>query len=486
MSIKIISGATSDELTVDTTSKAARVTLYGANSASSVTPIDRSVIVPGGSGGMLLMGSDYKTGRLIRTSPAGTLRTSNESLFLYDSVEGAAVNTNLWIQTTTTQTITQATGAITFNAGSSTATTTGAMHVSHRFVPFIHRNGLIFRSRVRATAHSNNNQLQFGFGAPGSVTAVAVPNGAFWRKDSTGQWVPVISTNSAEQLGTPISNATFTASVATTDYAIFEVFLEETRATFTIQTSLGAIVNQQTVDFPATNTSFASTHLNVFHQCVNTGATGAAVQMLVSGTSVLSSDVTVQRDWTTALSGMSYNSLTSPTAYTQLANYTNNTAPTARTLSNTAAAETTLGGLVRANSIAGGATDLILFGFQVPSPYTFYFTGIRIPAPLNEVVAVATTATIFTYGLAFNSSAVSLATAGTYPPMRMALGGVHSGAVALAANAQFSGNDVVYTPTVPIAVQPGRFFHVITRELVGTATATETYQWNILVDGYFE
>jgi hypothetical protein len=184
---------------------------------------------------------------------------------------------------------------------------------------------------------------------------------------------------------------------------------------------------------------------------------------------------------------MGMNSLISPTAFTQLANWGNSAAPTVRTLSNTAAAETTLGGLLAVNSIAGGNTDLIMFGWQNPSPYTFYCTGIKIPVPLNQVVAVATTATIFAYFASFNLSAVSLATGGTYPGVRVGLGEIHTAAVGLAANLLFSGNTAVWIPTTPMAVQPGRFLHIGCRELVGTATATETYLWGgIAVDGFFE
>ncbi len=70
--------------------------------------------------------------------------------------------------------------------------------------------------------------------------------------------------------------------------------------------------------------------------------------------------------------------------------------------------------------------------------------------------------------------------------MRVGLGGTHVGAVGLAANTQFTGPQISWYPQVPIAVQPGRFLHLFCRELVGTATATETYLWNVVIEGYFE
>lgn len=481
MGIQLVSGASADLLTVDPTSKALRGTLYDA-AGNVLSPANAGAVVDT-VGGVLNSAKDYKIARSIRASPDGTLRTSDDSLLLYDSVEGAAVDTNKWIQTTTTQTITQALGVILFNAGSSVATTTGAMHTSQRFTPFIHRTALAWRSRIKFSAHFANNQLQFGFGAPTGVTAIATVNGAFWRKDSSGQLLPVIAINSTETLGTPISDATFRASVPTTDFAIFSVFLEETRATFQIQTSLGVLVNRQVIDFSAASTSFSATHLQVFHHCVNTGATGTAVQMFVSGTTLMGCDSVSQRDWATSLAGMSYSSLTSPTAYTQAANYANTAAPASAALSNTAAGYTTLGGQFQWAAVASAETDFALFGFQVPSPYTFYFTGIRIQA-WNMGAAAAATPTLLQWGLGFNSSAVSLATAAPNTPMRQAIGAMQL--VASAAIGIKFDPDVTWMPATPQATFGGRFFHVILKSLVSAATASEIIRGTCAVSGYFE
>lgn len=488
MAVQIISGASADVLTIDSTPKAARVILYGAD-GTAIVKGDRTSggVVPGTTAGVMLAGADYKTPVLLRAAPDGSLYAGDRCLLLYDRAEGAAVNTNTWIQTTTTSTITQASGVITFNAGNSVAITTGAMHTSHRFLPFINRTGLIMRIRAAHSAHFGGGLIEHGFGAPSTATVTSAGNGAFWRKDGTGQYVPVVSINGSEQLGNPISNATFVSSVPAGQYASFEVEIRNNRAVFTIYTTLGVVVNTQIVDVPANSTSMQQTHLQAFVRQYNTSGTGTAVQCIVDDISVWMVDHTPNKSWGEVMSGMGFNSTQSPTVYTQTANYTNALAPTVRTLAAATPAEATLGGLVVVNSIAGSATvDYALFGFQVPSPYTFYFTGIRIPAPLNQVAAVATTATIFSYFMAFNSSAASLATTAPYAPRFVGLGGIHTGAVALAANAQFSGADIIWQPKTPIAVMPGRFLHIGVRELVGTATATETYLWNVAVEGYFE
>jgi hypothetical protein len=185
---------------------------------------------------------------------------------------------------------------------------------------------------------------------------------------------------------------------------------------------------------------------------------------------------------------MGFSSIQSPTTYAQTANYTNNTAPTARALSNTAAPEATtvLDGFISGIAPAGGNTDLILIGFQVPVGKTFIFYGIRLSPPLNQGAAIATTDTLIAYALGFNGSAVSLATASPNNHRPKILSGYHTGIVGLAVNKQYSGTDIQYNSQGGIAVHSARFFHVIARVLVGTATASQTILWQISVDGMFE
>lgn len=484
----IQSGLDTTVLTVDPTSKAARVSIYGAD-GSVIGVVDKSAIALGVQPGLLNAGADGKLARLVQVGSGGAIKVEDSDLFLYDAVEGAAYDSNKWIQTATTQTITQAvaTGTL-YNASAITTLNTGIQLVSNRTFPRVLRSPLLFRSKQRHTAHFTNHLIETGFGAPATAITVSAGQGAFWRKDGAGQYVPVISVGSSEILGTPISNATFIASVAATDYAWFEVIIYDDRVQFTILTQDGVKVNEQVIYLAGTSVSnLNATHLQAFTRSYQLTAPASAVQIYVYGTAVYQLYSPNTRTSRESQSGMGYSSIQSPTAYTQLANYGNSTAPTARTLANTTAGEATLGGLIRANAMAAGpATDLILFAFLVPAPYTFYFTGIQIPAPINEVAAVATTATVFQYGMAFGSSAVSLATAGTYPPMRVGLAGFHTAPVALAVGGIFSGNTIDWRPGAPIAVAGGRYVHVIVKCPVGTATATETFQWSIPIDGWFE
>lgn len=462
--------------------KAAFVTLYDASGNLIARP-DQSVVSPGTSAGVMTEGQDYKIARLLRASPSGQLRTSDEGLLFYDSCEGAAVNTNLWVQTTTTMTITQANGITTFNAGNSFATTVGAMQTTHRRSPIVARAALIFRQRAADGAHFNNNLIERGFGNPASATAASVGDGAFWRKDGTGQYVPVLSFNGAENLGTTISNAAFLAAVPAGSYAVFEVQLETSRAKFSIWTSLGVLVSEQWIDFPAAIAQFASTHLVGFARNYNAAATGTAVQTLVAGTTIASSDqLLVNRPWQNTLSALGYNAAASPTAYTQLASYANSAAPANAALSNTAAGYATLGGQYGFAAVAGVETDYALFAIAIPSPYTFYATGAHISLYNTGAVGGAGLTTL-QWSLGVGSSAVSLATAGTYPPLRITLG---SQSLPTTAAIGQNAPDIVTVFGTPYAVQPGRFVHVILKMPVGSATASQVLRGTVRIDGYFE
>lgn len=451
------------------------------------------------AGGQLLAVKDYEIGRTLRGSPTGDLRGMNDLMLLWDMVEGAAVDTNKWIQTLTTHTVTQASGVITFNANNTTTINTGAMHLSHQFFPKIMRSPLVWRGVRKFSALFNGPIIEFGFGSPASAIAASLGNGACFRKDSGGQLVPVVSIGGTEIVGaSPLSDAILRAGVsgygivAVADFATFEIIVEDDRATFKVTNHAGNLVYEAVIEYGSTSGSFTGTHLQALDRIWNFTAPSTAMQYFTSGTAVYQLDNIVGLSFRELASGMCNNSLTSPTAYTQAAKIVNNTAPTAITLSNTAISagnNDTLGGCITANAMVGSLAtpaDSILSGWLNPSPFTFFCTGVRIPVPINGVAAVATTDTLLTYQMGFNSSAISLATAGAYPPMKITLADIHSAIIGLAASKLFTGNTINAVFDPPIAVMPGRYVHCILRCLLGTATATETYRWDgVEIQGFY-
>jgi hypothetical protein len=482
----IQSGATSDLLTVDPTSKAGRVSIYDS-AGNLITSANRAVVIET-AGGVMNAGKDYKLARTLRVSSTGALHVAGDgATMLWDSFEGTVRNLSQWVETVTTMASTQALATgLTLNSASTLTTTTGILESSHRQFPIVARGALVFRARLRVQGATNCFE-EWGFGDATSATTAVINNGAFFRRDGAGSLQPILAFNGTEGAG-----ATMTAP-ATTEYAWYEIFLEDDRATFQITSVNGALISSQVMERGATGGNgtgvataarlFAVTHIPAFFRVYNSGAAGTAPQIVVNQCSVTLADTWGTRDHRVGLSGAGYSSLTSPTAFTQIANYANSAAPASATLSNTAAGYTTLGGQWQFAAVAGAETDYALFGWTNPSPYTFYCTGIRIGETLNLVAAVATTATILQWGVAFNSSAVSLATGAPYSPMRLQLG---SQAFAIASAIGAIQPGIPWTPGTPMAVQPGRFLHIILKMPVASATATEIFRGSVAIDGFFE
>ncbi len=436
--------------------------------------------------GVPMMMQDGDLVRIPRSTQDGSVQTSHPMICFFDAVEGVTVNVDRWISTVTTMTITQTAGLGTlFNAGGSSAAGVGAMLVSKAVMPIIPIGGCLrYRSRIQMSQHFVDNVTEIGFGFPASATAVGIVDGAVIRKNASGQWAGCVTFNTADVDGTTIvDNATFIAAIPIGTYFEVEVQVFIDRTVFWIRAPDGTIVLYDRVDYPGTIGTWGTTHLRVLHRTYNSAATGTAVTMRVAGTTVDLLDRSGHNlPWGDQMTGQFLDGMTSPLAFTQSANWTNSVAGTTRTLANATAGEATLGGILVANSMAGAVTDLLMFGYVVPTGYNFNLTGIRIGPPLNGVVAVATTPTVFQYFFATNSTAVSLATASA---MRRALPGFHSAAVGLAAGGVFDGKTIEVRFTNAIRIASARYLQIGVRCPVGTATATETYTWTVGVDGYF-
>lgn len=479
---------------VDATASALRVLLYGANGLA--LPVPELSQVASTDTGLLIAGRDDSTVKTYKANASNNVQSSDETVFLFDNCEGTTINTVKWVSTATTMAATQAAATgILLNSASTTTTTTGIQQVTHRAFPILPGSDLIGRFCVRATAHSAGNVIEIGFGDPTVATTQSVVNGAYIRKGMGGEWYPVVSTQSFDMVGDLFAtSAEWAAAIPATEYFFVSIEVRRALARFKIFNKTEALIYSKDIAFGsvaanAGQPGFSTTQLKAYFKTYNVAAVTTAVQLFLKEASVTAVTSASQRPWPLARAGMGDTGLMNPVAVAQTANYTNNTTATARTLSNTAAGETTLGGTLIANAMATGApTDLIMFGWQNPSAIrTFFVESIYIPAPLNQVAAITTTDTIFQYFAAWNSSAVSLATAGAYPPIFYSLQGIHRGIVTSAANTLFTGEAIVKIFDTPVPVFPSRFFHLGCRCLLGTATATETFLWaGVLVSGFYE
>lgn len=467
--------------------------LYDSNGRPIVK--NNKASVDGDHGGLLISGADFEVARSLRAGPTGELAVNtSRSPYIWDTPEGTSVDLWTWIQTTTTMTIAQTVaGGTVLNSGNSTAATVGAMHTSHKKISIAKGLTYVLQVVAKPNTHQSGSIHEIGFGSPATAipsTGANIVDGACFRKDTSGNWKPVIATNSSELEGSVlVDNTNFIAAVPVGEFAVFTIELSYDHARFMIQNMAGTVVASADLDIKqiANSVQFLNSGLQVLLRTMNNSAPSSAVQLAIKSVICDLMEGSNGRHWDSALSSMGKNSLIIPTSSLQSANWSNSAAPTSRTLANTTAGETTLGGQLLAAAMAGGETDLIMFGWQNPSiNKSFIVTGIKIAPPVNGVVAVATTATTFIYFWAANASAVSLATAAPYSPMRQAIPGVHTAAVALAVGLPFSGEILTHEIKPGVPIFPSRFLHIGCRCLLGTATATETYRWTVSVQGYYE
>jgi hypothetical protein len=244
-----------------------------------------------------------------------------------------------------------------------------------------------------------------------------------------------------------------------------------------------------------------TTALPVFLQKYNSGTVGSSPNMIikVGDVSVLLSDLNANTTWASQMAscGLGMQGQNGGTMGSPQVQWANTALPTAAAATNTTAAlGAFLGGIFQMNAPATSATDVIVASYQNPlggvnqTPRTMKLRGIKIDC-VNAVAAVATTASTFAVALAWGASALSLATAetasfanNTAKARRIQPLGVISFPVGAAIGAM--ATPLQFDFEAPIVVNPGEFVQVIVKILVGTATATEVFQWIVSPNLYHE
>jgi hypothetical protein len=324
--------------------------------------------------------------------------------------------------------------------------------------------------------------MEMGFGLPtAATTATPVPNGCFLRKDTDGQVYLVNSFNSTETLSVALTTPN------KTDFYTVEVTVMDDASMVQVFDSTGVCIIDTRLAFNVLNqASWSVSHLPVFVRTYNNTSPLSAPSLRISTTAVFELDIDDTEPFTHKMVGLGKHLWNNPfTAFNQLANYVNNTAPTTRTPSNTAAGETTLGGHISwsngANSFGASDTlDLILFGYQNISPYQMVITDLIIDT-LNLGAANGATEYTIEYFTAINGTAISLATA-TYS--RQVKG--FQGLVAAAPIGSRFSPRIEDNLQSPIIVEAGRFFVLGARVVSGTATAGQIIRTVFTPKGYFK
>jgi hypothetical protein len=416
--------------------------------------------------------------RALRTDRLGGLATAATNILFHEPFEGTTVSTpnRLTVATTTFTQAQTVSGGLNLNSGNSNASAAAALVTTNRRFLKLQRAPLQAKIRARL-GHVTNAVLEIGFGLPANQTS-APTVGAFWQVTTGGVVQPVLTFNSVDIPGTAV---TMPANWQN-QFFTWDIILDDDEAVYTVQdTSTGLIIAERRIQLPTTQTRlWDATRLPVYARLHNPSSPATAPTLIVAGIDVVLVDAVCNKPWSHVQAMSGFSGDTVPTTFAQAANYANSAAPSSITLANAGPGATTLGGQFQFAAVAGAETDYVLFGFQVPAPYSFIFTGIDIDV-MNTVVAVATTATVLQWFVSPDQLAVTL-NAATNRRTTIGMQTFPIGAAAAAMAAPISRD----FSSAPLVTNPGRFFVVGLKVPIGTATATEIFRGTVGIRGYFE
>lgn len=429
------------------------------------------------------------TGTALLRSPETSLdyrlRVGVDAVWDDENFNYVAQNFTKHKYTSTTLTMTWASGFLNTNGGSVTTTGTAAQIQTYRHFPIQGQGGIYCETLFGLTNTPVTNwTLDVGMFTPAAAGTSLPTDGVYFRVNSGGVF-GVINNNGTETTTSAFTGFTFTVNRIYN----FCIVLTDHRVEFWIDDIL-----YSAVDKPVGTGSVVyagSLPWAVRHH--HTGTTSAVIQAKIANYTVATQDIDNNRLWATNKSGQGLSGVVNPSggAAGITANSVNSTVPATATLSNTAAGYATLGGQFVFAAPAGAETDYALFSFLNTVPTTgitgrnLVIRGIWIDT-WNQVVATATTPTVMQWYAAVGSTAVSLATvdgAATRLPKRIFLGA--QSFIVGAAVGQM-GQTVDCNLDAPLVVEPGTYFHIILKIPVGTATATETFRGNVGVNAHWE
>lgn len=435
--------------------------------ASSIAPYP--VVQTSSSGVPATIGSD------------GEQLVSLDNIIIWDQVDGVAVNTNLFAQSTSTFTIAQANGFVTLNNGASTTANAYAILTTLKQFGLISHSVIIGRRVAIAVNLGIANAIaEMGFMA--AATNAAPTDGAFFRWTGT-TFQLVLNNNGTETVSPAIVAGVFGGVPSNDVIHAYNVVMLTDAVLFLIDGVYAGRIATPTTQAFVTNAG----RLSWIERVYNGSVSPASAPKLQLGQFAISQGrYYLNKPWAQTAVGMARGFYQSPiTPFGQTPNHANSTDPVSATLSNTAAGYTTPGGRFQFAAVAGAATDFALFAYQNTTGYQLYIDRIGI-STLNLGAAVATTATVLDWSVGVNSSAVSLATvdgAGTWAPRRIPLG-MQSFLVGAAIGTQ--AVDLYRDFPTPLVVDSGRYLHAILEVPVGTATGSQIIRGDVCFSGYVE
>jgi len=420
-------------------------------------------------------------------------RVAHDNMLDQEQFNYTTQNTGKHAHAFTTLTATVSAAGLLTNSGNITTTTTGMTFGTHAMFPVGGTQSTVVETSVAFTAQPNaNTVIDFGLFLRGASTAFAPLDGVFFRMTSSGMSGVVSISGVETTTGVfPLDHGTGTWVYTNNAVNRYLIQVNNVSTTFWINNYLmGEIPTPVGASFP---TKSVALPWSVRHAIVG-GAAGAATQALISDYRVFvrGSQYADRLSIVGQRVLCSYQGLSGGTMGS-LATLPNSTNPTSAVPTNTSLAANLpagLGGQGLIPAQAAAATDFILGSYQVPAGSQtvqgrrLALRGIIIDA-VNLGAAVATTATVIQWSLAFGHTAVSLAqtetasfaTGTTKAPRRISLGFM-SWAVGAAIGAQpQNGQIFIDLGDSPVYVNSGEFVALVAKFVVGTATSSQTIQY---------
>jgi len=441
------------------------------------------------------------------TSSDYRLRVGVDTLLFTDTFNANIQNTSLWSYALVTLTAIQATNAgfLTFGAVQGTASGHGATMRTFQYFPLLGTAPLSteFTFGQFGAALVAGEQYAMGLGVPAGVATL--PTDGVFCTLSTAGLVGSLVYNGGSPVQTGIL-APLSAFVVGTTYKL-SIVVGETEIEYWLD---DVLLGEQSIP-AALGQPFIAASQPIFMMKYCNGAVSNTNTIRVCDVTVSLMDLATNKPWAHQLAGMNQNGLflqnghapasTALLSTQAIGTVTSGSSPqvpnTVGAGSNSTPAVLGLGGWGMTNMVAAAVTDFIMMAYTNPAPSNIisgknlYICGIRVNA-INTGAIVGTTPTVNLITLGVGATLATLATvetgsfvtATTHAARRCQLGfmSVPVGAVIGAAY----NNDINMAWTVPLMVRPGEIVEVFFKTLVGTATASQSWTYNVVFDSYWE
>lgn len=425
-----------------------------------------------------------------KTSLHRRLRVGIDTMLFNDTFNAITQNTNIWSYTFATLTASQPwAGTVNFGTVQGTLLTHGAFMRTFQYFPLFWKASLatkfslgIFNSTLVA-----NEEWRCGYGLP-TVAWTAPTDGVWFLLTTAGLYGKSYYSGVETTTSMLASLASFTVGTIYT----LEIIIGEQEAEFWRNGILLGTLNNAA----ANGQPFQPASYPLFMQKLCTGNVTNTNTIRVSDINVYISDIATNKDWNWQLATAGQWGNVGQNGQTQgkTSLWTNNTAPTAVALTNTAAAFTWLGGIVAVLPTLAVASDWKLITYQNPAS-TINITGRNLLIKgvwLQGAVSVILTGwpVTYAYALAYGHTATTLATAETgsfvtattHAPRILPLGMDN---FIVTAPAGTLWNAIYRTLDVPIVVRPWEFVDIIARN-IGVVTTLGAITFTIWFNAYWE